>query len=189
MGGCSCARGCGRAGAGVSRRGHGCGRVLAGVYVGIRVGAGGVPACGRMGVLVSVFSLVETLYFLVFLFFLLIPVTVSITRATTQFTLITAHHDWIPSQPYGFCFLFFFFLSPCRDFDPTWTPTATWRCRRTCSPIKRQRAGIFAAGKHGFHPVSLSKKSVDPRHLFPASRSVTSSAARILHQSRGQVTL
>ena len=40
------------------------------------------------------------------------------------------------------------FFSPCRDPDPAWTPTSTWRCSRVCSPIKRQRAGIFAAGKH-----------------------------------------
>ena len=48
------------------------------------------------------FFFVETLYFLMFLFFLLIPVCFSVTRATTQFTLITAHHDRIPSQPYGY---------------------------------------------------------------------------------------
>ena len=40
----------------MSRRGHGRGRVLEVVRVGIRVG---VRACGRMGVLVSVFLLLK----------------------------------------------------------------------------------------------------------------------------------
>ncbi len=46
--------------------------------------------------------------------FLLIPVCFSITRATTQITLITAHHVRIPSQPWGyfFCFLGVFLTVP-----------------------------------------------------------------------------
>ena len=115
---------CGRAGwagervrAGVGVRVRSCprGRVLAGEDVGIRMGA-----CRRMGVLVFVF-LVETLYFLMLLFFQLTPVcffTVSTTRATTHFTLITAHHDRIPSQPYGYFSDFLKFCPPCRDPDP-----------------------------------------------------------------------
>ena len=79
---------------GGSRRVHGCGRVLAGVHVGVRVGAR-----------VSEFF-VETLHFLMFFFIFsahtCLLFTVSTPRATTQFTLITAHHDRIPSQPYGY---------------------------------------------------------------------------------------
>ena len=113
-------------------------------------GCVGVRAYGRVGGLV--FFLVETLYFLIFLFFLLIPVCFSITRATTQFTLVTAHHAW--SDPFAAVWLlsdFFCFFSPCRDPDLACTPTSTWRCSRMCSPIQRQRAGIFAADKRQWH--------------------------------------
>ena len=70
---------------GVSRRGQGRGRVLAGENVDFRMG---VRACGRVSVLVSVFFffLIEALYFLMY-FFLLIPVCLS---ATTQFS--SAHY-------------------------------------------------------------------------------------------------
>ena len=43
-----------------------------------------------------------------FLFFLLMPVCFSITRATTQFTLVTAHHAW--SDPFAAVWLFFGFF-------------------------------------------------------------------------------
>ena len=70
-------------------------------------GCVGVRACGRTSVLVS-----GCLFFWLKLYFFLVHTcllfTVSTTRAATPFTLITAHHDRIPSQPYGY---FSFFLS------------------------------------------------------------------------------
>ena len=105
MGGCTCARGCERAGAGVLRRVHGCGRVVAGENVGIRMGVLVSGRAGSMGVLVSFF--VETCIFDCFLAQTCLLFTVSTTRATTQFTLITAHHDQVHSQPYDYFSDFF----------------------------------------------------------------------------------
>ena len=126
-------------------------------YVGIfeklrySYGCVGVQACGRMRC-VGVCFFVETLYFLLLLFFpahTCLLFTAPTIRATTHFTLITARHGPNPSQPWGFFFCFVESFSPCRDQDLAWTPTSTWKCSRMCIPTKRQRAGVFAAGKHG----------------------------------------
>ena len=76
-----------------------------------------------MGVLVCGFF-VETLYFL-FSVHTCLFLTASTTRGTTQLTLVTAHHDRIPSQPYGDFLIFVgVFLIVMGLGDLTWTPTS-----------------------------------------------------------------
>ena len=90
-----------RAGVGVplrACRGVGMGAVLSmRVYMLVFVWVRVCPGVRAYGCVCFLLFVVETLYFLMFLFFLLLSVSVSTTRATAQFTLITAHHDRIPS--------------------------------------------------------------------------------------------
>ena len=127
-----------------------CGRICRYSYG--RVGAlAGVRACGCVGVCFRFYCLKRCISYVFF------PAHICLSVSNTRNN--TIHIDNCtplsgPSQRYGFFLLIFFggFFSPCRDMDPAWTSTSTRRCSRTCSPIKRQRVGISAAGKYGLCP-------------------------------------
>ena len=65
-----------------------------------------------MGVLVFVVN-VSVHYYLCF--------TVSTTRGTIQFTLVTAYHDQIPSQPYCEFFFFKIFREYTSEMEESWS--------------------------------------------------------------------
>ena len=96
-------------------------------------GCVGVRACGRMGVLVSVFLLLTRCIYVCFYFtcsYLFAFHCINNTRHNT----IHNDHCTPLSDPFAAVWLFFLicleFFSPCRDPDPAWTPTSTWRCSR-----------------------------------------------------------
>ena len=113
-------------------------------------GCVGVQACGRMGCVGVCFFLLKRCIFLGFYFSCSYLSAFHCINNTRHNTL---HIDpctpcWDPFAAVWLFSDFWEFFSPCRELDPAWTPTSTW-CSRVCSPTKRQRAGIFAAGKHG----------------------------------------